>query len=126
MNEPLEQVCLFCERNDSISETIINRLLSLHNEEVNDWLWNTLEVKEEQYDVNHSSLSEKGKAFVSQGIQAKRDWLSCSHSIARKNVCCSGNAYDPVDSYRLSQRVHTNVAKAKNKMATPTISNERR
>ena len=74
VGEPLDRVCLCNDENDSTSEKIINRLLSLDKEQINDWLWNALEVKEE-YDVERSSLSEKGKAFVFDWLEAKRKWL---------------------------------------------------
>ena len=103
VNEPLEQVCLFGAGNDSVSEAIINRLLSLHNEKINDWLWNALEVKEEEYDVDRSSLSEEGKAFVSQGIQAKRDWLkrtAIPHPAGiHRNILCNVN--DDIEGERI-------------------------
>ena len=75
VNEPIEQVYLSNNENDSRNEKIINHLLSLNNKEINDWLWNALEVKEDEYDVNGSSLSNEGKAFVNKFIDAKKAWF---------------------------------------------------
>ena len=72
---PIDRVYLCGDGNDRANEAIVNRLLSLRAEEANDWLWNALEVKEEEYDVARSSLSEEGKAFVSAWIEAKRNWI---------------------------------------------------
>ena len=75
VNEPISQVSLFNDENDHNNELIINHLLSINNKEINDWLWNALEVKEDEYDINRSFLSNEGKAFVSKLIEAKRAWL---------------------------------------------------
>lgn len=75
VNEPVETVCLFNNEDNRSNELIINHLLSLNNKDINDWLWNALEVKEDGYDVNTSSLNEEGKAFVNKLIEAKRAWL---------------------------------------------------
>ena len=74
--EPISQITLFNDKNDHNNEMIINHLLSLDNKEINDWLWNALEVKEDEYDVNQSSLSKEGKAFVSNLIDAKKEWIN--------------------------------------------------
>ena len=75
IKEPISQVTLFNDENDHNNELIINHLLSIKNKEVNDWLWNALEVKEDEYDVNNSSLNDEGKEFVNKLIDAKRAWL---------------------------------------------------
>lgn len=75
VKEPISQITLFNDENDHNNEMIINHLLSLDNKEINDWLWNALEVKEDEYDVHQSSLSNEGKAFVSNLIDAKKEWI---------------------------------------------------
>ena len=75
VNEPIDRIRLGYGDEDGLNEAVVNRLLSLDNEEIKDWLWNALDVDEADYDVDRSSLSEEGKAFVSEALEALRAWL---------------------------------------------------
>lgn len=86
VNKPIADIYLWNDEDDPAYEKIINHLLSLDNEEIKNWLWNALKVQEEEYDIESSSLSDKGKEYVSNFVAAKRNWLEKSVKIYRNNL----------------------------------------
>ena len=86
VDKPINCVYLWNDEDDELYEKVINRLISINNQEVNDWLWNALVIKEKEYDIASSSLNEAAKEFVSSFVNAKNNWLSKSATINRSNI----------------------------------------
>ena len=91
---PISKLYLENDEYDSAYENVINILLGLEKEDVDLWVWNALNVKEDAYQVDGSNLSDRGKAFIKEYIKAKQTWMKNSVYINRddtKNILININ-----------------------------------
>ena len=74
--EPINILYLWNDDEDKYYEEAINRLIALHDQTINDWLWNALVVNEKEYSIENSSLIEDAKTFVKKYVDEKNKWMS--------------------------------------------------
>lgn len=76
VSEPIDSIYLWNDDDDKYYEKIINRLVQLRDKRINDWVWNALRIREDEYSIEKSSLEPEAQEFVKEFIDEKTKWYS--------------------------------------------------
>ena len=112
VNKPINSLYLWGDEDDQSYEEIINCLIEQNNNEIDDWVWNALDIKEEDYRIENSSLNEKAKELVKNYLDTMNRWLGMSSIFYRKNI--TGNVLKNINDEIEGQRIILRPCSIKN------------